>query len=228
MARGRTYRDALHGKPPGADDLIRTWNTDLVNRLLGFVWAAYDDLHTTAWTKVDWTLSYDVLERELTQEFELAIRRAMRVLDGYLSIEVQHGPFEYESRSAPPAQPPQYDIAFLWHADRRIMWPLEAKVLKNDKNTQDNLKDYVDTLQKRYLTCIYAPYSNGGAMLGYLKQGNPETVMGHIAGRLGTTLDPHPDFPSRCHKTSDHTRIVPPGKDYPAAFRCHHLILPLS
>ena len=39
------------------------------------------------------------------------------------------------------------------------------------------------------------------------------------------TLSHHPDFLDREHRTSDHKRTVPAGRNYPCDFRCHHLIL---
>ena len=223
----QTYRESL-APPPGADVLVDIWSDDLLAKLMGYVWQAYDELYRTTWSKVSWTEEYSDVERSLSEDLERTLREQMR-RDSFLSITVQHAPSEREARSKTKAnaQPPQYDIAFQWH-DPRIMWPLEAKVLKSDKNTQANLKDYIQTLQDRYLTCYYAPFSNGGAMIGYLKTGDAEEVIQHIANRLSTPLAPHPTFTNRCHKTSDHQRVVPPGKDYPVHFRCHHLILPLT
>ena len=103
----------------------------------------------------------------------------------------------------------------------------EAKVLDSDRNTNENLGNYVETVQDRYLTCYYAPFSNSGAMLGYMKSGSPEVVVQHIARRMGVALATYNAFPAHCHKTSDHWRPVPAGKDYPAEFRLHHLIMPL-
>jgi hypothetical protein len=223
--RGRTYFERIYDKPPGSDVLISIWNRDLINTQLGLVWKAYDSLHTTTWLKVDWTQNYDDLERSLTEDLEQAIRAYS---DSYSPIDIQHGSFERESRADPPAQPPQYDIAFKLRSDPRLMWPLEAKVLKSDRNTNDNLKDYIETLQERYLTGYYAPFSNGGAMIGYLKSGDAEVIITNISKRLNCTLLQYEQFSSRCHKTSDHQRNVPIDKDYPIEFRCHHLILPLN
>jgi hypothetical protein len=33
------------------------------------------------------------------------------------------------TRSAAPAKPPAYDIAFIWHDNPRVAWPIEAKVV---------------------------------------------------------------------------------------------------
>ena len=225
MLRRQTYHEARLGPPPGSDALVAFWNLSLVNNLLGLVWRAYDDLCTTGWSNVDWSESYDDEERSLSEDLERAIHK---VSDRFLPVSIQHGPYEREARKPAPAQPPQYDIAFVFTGDPRIMWPLEAKVLDSDRDTEANFSDYIVTVKERYLTCYYAPFSNSGAMLGYLKSGDPEIVAKHIAARLGATLISYDKFPLRCHKTSDHIRVVPAGKDYPSKFRLHHLIMPLQ
>ena len=224
MRRGQTYRDHIHGPPPGAEVLIRQWSEVLTAQLLGTVWSAYDEVRATAWSRVNWSNSYDDVERNLSEDLAQAINDKM---DGFLPVHVMHGPFERESRAAPPAQPPQYDIAFRWTNDPRLMWPLEAKVLKSDRDTDDNLEGYLEEGCARFLNCRYAPFSNGGAMLAYLKSGDGETVTVHIGNRLGVVLNPCASFSARCHKTSDHRRAVPAGKDYPVVFTLHHLVLPL-
>jgi hypothetical protein len=225
LRRRPTYREELHGKPPGVDALVNQWSDELIQQLLGLVWDAYDDVHRDVWSRVDWTRDYGDLERSLSEDLARAINGRM---DDFLPVHVMHGPSERESRAAPPAQPPEYDIAFQWSDNPLLMWPLEAKVLKSDRDTEDNLKDYTETVRDRYLTGYYAPFSNGGAMLGYLKAGDPEIVAGHIATRLGVALVTHTAFPNRCHKTSDHRRTIPVGKDYPLMFRLHHLVLRLG
>ena len=225
MARRETILDAVYGPPPGAAAIATMWSRALVERLLKTVWAAFDDLRGGLFASVDWTDDYDDLERSISQLLEQAIRRKM---DGFAPCFVQHGPFERESRAGGRAQPPEYDIAFIWYADERIMWPLEAKVLRSDEDTDRNLGDYVSTLTERFLTCRYAPFSAGGAMLGYLRGGDPETVLGHIAQRLGCSPERYAVLTPRYHWTSEHQRTVPAGKDYPVAFVCHHLIMSLT
>jgi len=226
MASGSTIRDRFHmSPPPGAVDLAQIWSIDLTNKLLNLTWQAYDNLHGYFLQTLPWDEDYDDLERSITRELEQAIQD---VMDGFLPVRVQHGPPEHASKAPPPAQPPEYDIAFVWRADSRIMWPLEAKVIKSDRNTLTNLKDYIVTVRGRYLTCKYAPFSNSGAMIVYLKQGDPLQVLANIAMRLNVQLGHYPDFVTRPHRVSDHTRRVPPGEDYPRDFRCHHLIFVLG
>jgi len=219
LARGQTIFERRFGQPPGVAELVKLWNNDLTTNLLRVVWTAYDQLHGDFLRHISWDENYDDLERSITQALEPAMQQ---VMDSFIPCFVQHSPRERESRLV-RGQPPEYDIAFVWHEDRRIMWPLEAKVIQSDTDTR--LADYIDTINQRYLQCRYAPFSNGGAMLGYLKAGRAPVVMHTIEVRLGQHLTQHPEFMTRSHKTSDHIRTVPSGKNYPIHFRCHHLIL---
>lgn len=160
------------------------------------------------------------LERSLTQLLEPHIHQ---VITGDEPFCVQHGPYERETKVAAPAQPPQYDIAFVLFADKRIMWPLEAKVLKND--CRRDLKTYVADVKKQYLACRYAPFFSEAAMLGYLLAGSPKAVFGHIAAGVPCAFESQERFGQRPHRVSRHTRKVPTGKRYPRGFTCHHLLL---
>ncbi|MGA2864087.1 MAG: hypothetical protein ABSF95_06320 [Verrucomicrobiota bacterium] len=189
------------------------WCCDQSVILLSFVWGAYDRM------KLDNPAVDDRdLERSLTQLFEVRIRREM---SGDEPFYIQHGPYERETMKRPPAQPPQYDLAFVLNADERIMWPLEAKVLETAKA----VSEYVLEVREQFLACRYAPFCSEGAMLGYLLTGSPGEAFTNIAAKVPCTLEEHPKFPSRAHRTSRHRRTVPAGKRYPADFCCHHLIL---
>lgn len=199
-------------------EMAKTWREDASVILLTFVWQGYDLLQDEVLSQIDLSQAEEELERNITQPFELRIRR---VMGGFEPFEIQHGPYENETRQSPPAQPPQYDLAFVLRANERIMWPLEAKVLRSDGAVALYIKD----LKNEFLTCYYAPFSSEGAMLGYLFSGNSSNVFRHLEAKIPCKLFHHPDFPDRDHKYSDHTRHVPANKSYPPHFRCHHLIL---
>ena len=154
-------------------------------------------------------------ERSITQSLERRIRKNMT---GDEPFDVQHEVYEWESYQK--VRPPQYDIAFYLISDGMIMWPLEAKVLETD----GAVGDYIKEINDNFMTCRYSPFSSEGGMLGYLLSGDPDKAFTNIAKKVPCTLNDHPDFPDRDHKTSDHQRIVPPGKSYPIDFRCHHLL----
>jgi hypothetical protein len=204
-------------RPPPSRDflaLAADWCANQSGLLLGFVWQAYDALQVDMPAAVD----RDDLERSLTQMLEPRIRRAM---SGYEPFYVQHGPYERESKMAPPAQPPQYDLAFVLVLDERVLWPLEAKVLR----TPGTVSQYVADVRAQYLTCRYAPFASEAAMLGYLLSGEPEDAFRRIALRLRCRLAAHTSFASRPHRVSRHHRAPPKGKGYPRRFTCHHLML---
>lgn len=201
--------------------LARTWRPDAVTRLLGFVWAAYDLLCEEVLSEVDCTQADGELERSLTQLLEPLIHR---VMPGEQPFYVQHAPHEFETAKPGRGSPPVPDIGFFMWVNPRAMWPLEAKTLRTD----GAVSEYVRELRDNFLTCRYAPFSSEGGMLGYLVAGDPAQAFGNIAAGVPCDLDRHPDFPNRDHRTSDHMRTVPSGRDYPRKFRCHHMLLRLT
>jgi hypothetical protein len=199
--------------PPSFISLAGNWCRDQSAILLEFVWIAYDQLARDM-SRID---TRD-LERSITQLLEARVHRAM---SGDEPFYVQHGPYERETMKPPPAQPPQYDLAFVSNGDERVMWPLEAKVLQ----TPSAVLDYVREIQQQYLTCRYAPFCGEGAMLGYLLSGTTTDAFKNIEAKFPCTLEHHAKFPTRPHKTSCHDRTVPAEKTYRADFVCHHLML---
>jgi len=189
------------------------WQSDVSVRLLQLVWKAYDSLRHD---NPESLRPHD--ERNVTQHLETRIRG---VMTGYEPYEVQHGAYEWETRHSAQAQPPQYDIAFKIIEEERIMWPLEAKILRTDRS----VANYVADVRDQFLTCRYAPFSSEGGMLGYLLSGEAETAFRNIALHLECHVQEHPAFKGRPHRLSRHIRTIPTGKAYPSNFTCHHLIL---
>ncbi len=211
---------------PDTSDFVETakkWREDASAILLRFVWQGYDLLQDEVLSQIDPKQADSELERNITQHLELRIRRAMSGFEPF-AFDVQHGSYEDETRQLTPAQPPQYDIAFILRANERIMWPLEAKVLRSD----GAVAPYINDLKNNFLSCRYAPFSSEGAMLGYLLSGVPDNVFRHIETKVPCELHHHPVFPERAYKYSEHTRHIPTNKSYPTHFRCQHLILQVT
>lgn len=181
--------------------------------MLRLIWLGYDQMQSDK-PAVD---GRD-LERSITQLLEPRIGRAM---SGDEPFYVQHGPFERETMQSPPAQPPQYDIAFILRKEERIMWPMEAKVLE----TSGAVFEYIKDIREQFLTCRYAPFTGEGSMLGYLLSGTTDDAFQNIAKKTPCEMKDHPAFSSFPQKLSHHNRNVPTGKTYPSKFCCHHLIL---
>ncbi|WP_339913395.1 hypothetical protein [uncultured Brevundimonas sp.] len=193
--------------------LAASWAQEPARQFVSLVWLAYDAMRQT----MPYIDGGD-LERSITQVLEPRINDAMT---GFEPFYVQHGPFERETKLPAPAQPPEYDLAFVLRADERIMWPLEAKVLE----TPGAVAAYADDVETQFLTCRYAPFSNSGAMLAYLISGSAADALAAISTKLGCDLHDIVEHSARPNRYSKHTRRVPDGKRYPAAFDCFHLIL---
>lgn len=209
--------------------LAQAFQSALVDRLLGAVWDTYDALLTDEYRLVpDWSLSLRDLERSLSQEFSLVLAERVRRLNGgFLPVWVQHGRFEHESQISNVGQPAAYDIAFVWAQDTRIVWPLEAKALRDDRETAAGPGEYVENGVRRYLDRTYAPFVFSGAMMAYLRSGSPAAVAVHVGARLGVPLRPYEAFSRREHWTSDHIRPRADGSGV-EPFLCHHLVLKLD
>jgi hypothetical protein len=188
--------------------------------LIRAIWDGYELFRIEVLSPIEISRVEEEIERSITQSLTPRIRRS---LSAFAPFEVEQGVYEFETRLPAPAQPPLYDIAFVLRGNERIMWPLEAKVLR----TENTVSPYVDDVREQFLTCRYAPFSQSAGMLGYLLVGQPSNVFAKIAARLGKPLLSESGGRAE-HRVSHHTRLVPPGKDYPSSFACHHLILQMS
>lgn len=206
---------------PGFREVSKEWPPELVIQALVFVWRGYDLLSAEILDKIDVQRANKQIEKNINSLLQLRINRVMTRNEPF---DVQHEVPELETSYSDQAQPPSYDIAFILRADETIILPLEAKVLRTGKA----ISKYIKEIQCNFLTCRYAPFSSEAGMLGYLLSGIPETAFQNIEVAVRCNLSDHPDFPERYHKTSDHERSVPTGKEYPAKFRCHHLLLQLK
>lgn len=193
--------------------LAQAWMQDPTGVLLGFIWSAYARMQADK-PQID----QRDLERSITQLLEPRVQSSMT---GFEPFYIQHGSFERETMLPPPAQPPEYDLAFILRADEQIMWPIEAKVLE----TPNAVASYVSDVTEQFLTCRYAPFSSSGAMLGYLLKGDADDAFATIANKLACKLDSVPEHAGKKNRVSSHVRTVPPGKTYPSAFSCYHLIM---
>lgn len=197
------------------------WTTDAVDRLLGYVWQGYDSLRDEVLNQIDMAQAEDDLERSVTQALEPRIKRSMSGAEPFF---VQHGRYEHVTRKPAPAQPPQYDLAFVPYGNENLCWPLEAKLLKNDTDVTAYVKDIRD----EFLTCRYAPLTAEGAMVGYLVAGSTDNAFAAIAKTVPCTLTIYRKFPKRPHRTSNHSRAVPNGESFSKSCKCHHLLMMLS
>jgi hypothetical protein len=216
----RTISEARWPDTPNFVELAKNWRSDAITVLLNLIWQGYDLYQADVLSKVDLSQADDQLERDITQSLSIYIDKAR---SGFEPFTLRTEWFENEQRMPSPARQKQYDLAFIWSSppNVRIVWPLEAKVLRSDGSVSEYVKEITDN----YITCRYAPFSSEAGMLAYLLKGDPEKAFDNIAKSVPCLLSDHVDFQNRDHKTSDHQRIVPADESYPSSFRCHHLIL---
>lgn len=222
----RRKKTILESRYPETEDFVnlaQRWNSDAIKILWTYVWKGWNSYCINTLSKVDLLDSDEELERIITQDLELDIRDAMSKDEPF---SIQHERYEPEQKSPSPARPKQPDLSFVWRINRRVTYPIEAKVLRSD--SKSGVREYVEEISENFLKCRYAPFSSEGGMLGYLIKGNSTRVFQNIEEKIPCILSDHPDFLDRDHKVSDHNRTVLPGKTYPKNFRCHHLILNLQ
>ena len=209
------------GPPQEFLELARRWIPDASERLLSYVWEGLDILSREVIQPINITGDEEELERSITELLEPRIRSVVPV---YSPFYIQHAARENETREIPPAQAPEYDLAFRPRSNPRIMWPIEAKVI----HTDGRVSKYVKEIHDNFLTCRYAPFSSEAVMLAYLVKGSPDKFFVNISKKIPCKLDNHPHFIDRYHRVSDHARNVPDGENYPASITLHHLVLLLS
>jgi len=217
--RGKTIRERHWCAPHDFANCVPGLQERFIRELLEILWEAYDALRSEL-EDIEIDDDTERIEDDITEHWQPLISEALRARP-HLPCYAQHKSAEFETRLRAPARPPEYDIAFVLYEDRNVKVPVEAKVLK----TAGRVSEYVKEITENYLTCRYAPFLEHGAMAGYLLSGEPDTAFENIFSSLGHDLESHPDFPDRPQRRSIHVRIVPEGKDYPADFTCHHLML---
>lgn len=221
MYRKLTIGEARWPETPEFSTVANLWSKNAATIMLGFVWKGYALLCSDVLFRIEVIQSDEQLERSITQFLTPKIRDCMTSFEPF---DIEQGIYEFETRVSSSAQPPLYDLAFVLKPNPRIMWPMEAKVLRTD----GDLSRYVNEITSNFLTCRYAPFSGEGAMLGYLLAGDPAVTFERIEIKVPCKLKDPPEFATKNHKTSIHERSVPAGKRYPIKFLCHHLIMQLK
>ena len=160
------------------------------------------------------------LERDLT---EMIYPHILQSLPASLPYYLHHEKKERE-QAVIGRQPPEPDISFVLFSNIRITFPFDSKVVEGDQ--VHHMADYADTVQNRFLNCVYAPFSKEGAMIAFLLAGSIRTVFTSIGTALGCVISSRGYIASRNHRTSRHDRTNPTCSH--RQFRCHHLIMPMN
>ena len=172
-----------------------------VKVMLGFVWTGFDGFKAEILDKnLPPTRDNADLERDLT---EMLYPHILRAIPSQLPYYLQHEKKERE-QATPGRQPPEPDLSFVLFSNLRVTFPMDAKVLERD--TVAGMADYADTVQNRFVSCVYAPFSREGAMIAFLLAGSVRTVFHSLGTAMNCTISRRAYIASRNHKTSSHVR----------------------
>jgi hypothetical protein len=219
MTRRPTLSELIWPNDPADADLPVKWAQDVAVQALGWTWRGFDALRGNQFDGVDLAQPLEQLERDLTSKHFIQIQFLFAAeTGGFSALSPVHEHPELETRSAPPAKPPAYDLGFVCPGNQRWVWPIEAKVL----STPNALAEYLKDVREKYIAGIDAPFVGEGGMIGYLQKGLPTDVFRKLDRELGQTLTPHPDFPTRNQRSSRHARSSAP------VLTLHHLIMDLT
>lgn len=220
------FDDLFPDSTPEFRAIVDTWPPHVVKQILTLVWEGFDRLKgLPKFKQLDFTKEYAQLERSLTdlhmdEITSLWGQNASR----FESFIPKHEPWEFHGLKDRSARPPSCDLGFVLLSNRRIRWSVETKVLKSP----GAVADYVADL-KKYLEGKSAPFSTQAALGAYLTSGKPEEVFTAIQKKIGSKLDPPPDFPLRPHRCSEHDRLpAESAVQMPTTFICHHLVFSLN
>jgi hypothetical protein len=212
-----TYFERRWPNSPAFQAIARRWCEDNSRLLLELIWRGYDRLLSQELNVVAFSDTDEAKEESLNFLLSLRIESCMT---GDEPFCVVHQPPEQTKRKRGRGRSPQPDIGFALYDHPRTVWPMEAKVLKSDRD----VGAYVKEVQDNFVTYRYATFSSEGAMLGYLLKGKPEQAFIILETALAQALPPHPHFPNRSQRMTRHQRSQAPHPDCPGEFVCHHLV----
>jgi hypothetical protein len=213
-----TYFQRRWPDTPLFQNVAQRWCADQSRLLLDLVWRGYDSMWKNDLSQVSMSTADEAKEESLNHLLALRIDQCRT---GDEPFRVADEPPEHARRKRGRGGSPQPDIGFVWHENPNCVWPMEGKLLAHDTD----LSEYIAEIQTNFLTRRYAAFSLEGAMLGYLLSGDPQHTLEEIAGRIRQPLLPHPHFPNRPHRVSQHRRRTVGKQDSGSDFWCHHLIL---
>ncbi|HSW00347.1 MAG TPA: hypothetical protein VLI39_09260 [Sedimentisphaerales bacterium] len=225
MTRRAAFREQAWPEEPVFKELALQWADSVSERVLDWVWRAFDTLAAGPMARVDLSEPLVQLERDLTNLHFLEIQTLWaRETDDFPALRPCPEIPELESRHSPSARPPAYDFGFVHRENPRIVWPIEAKIVQKASVLGRYLKDVRD----KFIAGIAAPFVGQAGMIGYLLAGTAREVFDGLETELGQSLTHPSAFASRDHRTSFHTRGRSPfGRDLPDLL-LHHLVMRCS
>jgi hypothetical protein len=205
MARCPTLDALLWPSDEAAQAMASEWVSSMTMRALDYTWRGYDSLCKKL-HQIDFSQKIEQLERSLTGNHFAEIQRIWaRETGGEATFFPHHENPEMETRSSASAKPPAYDLAFVCDANRRYIWPIEAKVIITPGALAPYLGDVV-----KFTKGTAAPLVGSGGLIAYLRSGTTEDFFSQLQTALHQTLSEYSSLSHRSHKTSVHERTIAP------------------
>ena len=193
----------------------REWAHEMTEQVLDWTWQAFEQLHEKQLSRVDFQQPLEQIERDLTSKHFICILEIWRrETDGYCAVIPVHEYPELATRPVGAGKPPAYDLAFVWQENQRVVWPLEAKVVKSPTA----LREYLHDIDK-YCTGRAAPFVEHGGLIAYLLDGSPNDFFTKLGSKIGVPLTKSSAYGRRPYRMSYHERQLAPR------ICLHHLVL---
>lgn len=217
MTRYPSFSEQRWPKDAASIAEARRWADDVGVQVLDWMWRSFDRLKARELSKVDLSQPLEQLERSLTGAHFIELNALWaQETGGYSSITPTPEWSEMETRPAAPGKPPAYDFAFVFCANQRFVWPIEAKVVPTPRRVSEYLSDVA-----KFVSGVAAPLIGEGGLIAYLLRGSEVEFAGVIEGKLKQPLTTPAiaAFVSRAHRVSEHKRSSAPR------LRLHHLVM---
>lgn len=196
----------------------REWAHEMTEQVLDWTWRAFDQLYERQLAQFDFQQPLEQIERDLTSKHFICILDVWRrETEGYCALIPVHEFPELASRPMGSGKPPAYDLAFVWQENQRVVWPIEAKVIK----TSSALREYLQDVDK-FCSGKAAPFVEHGGLIAYLLAGSPSDFFMRLETKIGVPLTSPSSRGRRPYRISFHDRQVTPR------ICLHHLVLPVS
>lgn len=222
MTRRRPTIHELLWPKDSAFDALMAWPRGFGTRILTRVWEGYDRLVSEELSRIKDFTNLEQIERSLT---DLHYDKIVALQSGDEPFLPTREVPNFEARHSARAMPPSNDFGFKTRGgDLSLVWPLEAKLVRQASRVDNYLRD----LKDKYLKCRSSPFSSEAGLIAYLVEVDVDATCSAISAGIGQALVKSRTFSTRPHWTSKHEREVPLNKPYPAVFRCHHLMMPLT
>jgi len=147
-----------------------------LEKLLSLLYYAYQDLLTKR------IIQADSHEDSITEEWFICIQLRWKREPELSLIPIPQKPDRTMAKKQ--GRPPTIDFCFRSEYSDRVYFGTECKLL--DEHCKEHLDAYLDNEDGigRFLNGKYAFYAGAGAMVGYVRQGNPNEVAKQLAKML--------------------------------------------